>query len=145
MSEDYKPDGEIRRKLFSGSENQIEVTQSKTDLASRDVDIAAMLAPSEVEYKICFRGYFLGQTWKVGSAEYGDVIGGTWGIYVRGTDLYASLGATHHGGVRISKTAFQGKMARIFERPETGRYFHGSSRILRGGELPPKGQMEMTG
>ena len=79
-------------KLVLGSERRKgEIGEFRSFLDQMDVEIAVTVTPDEVGEEIWYPPVFWTQSWRCDSARYGDVLAGSWNVYVKGASMYTSL------------------------------------------------------
>ena len=115
----YKHDTDATWKLIFGSaRHKGEIDSFRYFLNAACFDIAIMLTPSEVEEEIWYKGGFWTQGWHCDSAKYGDMLAGSWNIYVKSNETYSSLELTVPGRMMSSiRCAFGDKGLYFLDNP----------------------------
>ena len=92
ISDDYKPDSkEPWMMVFGAARRKGDLHDSRSYLQESQYEIVVMMTPAEVEDEIRYAYGFWSQRWRCDSAEFGDVMAGTWNIYVQSKKKYANL------------------------------------------------------
>ena len=88
----YKPElAEPWTLVFGAARHRGELEDFRAYLQKSLYEIVVMTTPSEVEDEIWFADGFWSQRWRCDSAQFGDVLAGTWNVYVRSKKEYSNL------------------------------------------------------
>ena len=140
--------------IFGSARHKGEIDEFRFFLDKECYDIAIMITPSEVEEEIWYKGGFWTQGWHCDSAKYGDVLAGSWNVYVKSADQYSSLDPTVPGRMMSSiRRFFADKGLEFVENPMgatcirpiensagktiIARRWNGEERLSPDSQIPP--------
>ena len=155
LFEHYRAEGKQDWELIFGSARRKgEIEDFRTRLESETYEIAVMITPSEVEEEIWFRSGFWAQGWLCDSAKFGDVLAGSWNVYVKSPSKYTSLDFNVHGRMMSSpRRVFHDNGLNFLENPHGAtcirpieksigktiaiKRWNGEKRLIPDAQIPP--------